>query len=56
MVRAHTGEGEVLGGTFDPGLTSDDPVPGVPLHRRVSAADAHQGDRMAFQDVTFGAD
>lgn len=56
MMRVHAGEGEVLRGTFGPGLTSDDLVPGVALHRRVSVAQAGQVDRMTLHDVTSGTD
>lgn len=56
MLRAHAGEAEVLEGTFGPGLTSDDLVPGVSLHWWVSVAEASQVDRMALHHLTFGAD
>lgn len=56
MVRAHAAEAEVLRGTFGPGLTSGDPVPGVPLYGWVSVTGACQVNRMAFQDVAFSTD
>lgn len=56
MVRAHAGEAEVLGETFGPVLTSDDPVPGVSCHWWVSVADAGQVNRMALHDVTVSTD
>lgn len=56
MMRVHAGEGEVLRGTFGPGLTSDDLVPGVALHRRVSVTQAGQVDHMTLHDVTSGTD
>lgn len=52
MVRVDAGEGEVLRGTFGPGLTSKYLVPGVSVDWWVSIADAGQVDCVALHDVT----